>query len=258
MVDNYAHFWQASWVFLRRDLQVRYASSILGPLWIVLYPLALVAITVVVFSFVFGDQAESPTYALHVIIGFVHWLFFSQSILKIVYIFPGNVNLIKNHRFPLLALPVSALLSRFVDYLVGLAILGLAMAILGHSFSLGSLLFFALLLVVQIFFQFGLGLLFATLNLLVRDIQHLVEILLQVWFYATPVIYTLAMLPSSIAELLVINPLTTLFSTYRQLVLGGTAVVSPNLSWVIVSSLLVFVGGLWFFQKNKHQFAELL
>ena len=122
MPDSYRRFWQATLVFLRRDLQTRYASSVLGPLWIVLYPLALVVITVAVFSFVFGGPAESPTYALHVIIGFVHWLFFSQSILKIVYVFPNNESLIKNHQFPLLSLPASALFSRLVDYLVGFEI----------------------------------------------------------------------------------------------------------------------------------------
>jgi ABC-type polysaccharide/polyol phosphate export permease len=255
---NFPKLWQAALVFLKRDLKVRYASSVLGPAWIVLYPLALIGITTFVFSFVFSQELELKIYALHVMIGFIHWLFFSQSILKIVYAFPGNSGLIKNHQFPLLALPISALFSRAVDYLVGLLMLIVAMLVFNYSFSVSLLLSFSLVLLVQMALQFGLGLFFATLNILIRDIQHLVEILLQIWFYATPVIYTLAMLPASVGNLLQINPLTTIFSSYRQLIFTSSGSLPTDLWPVIILSLLVFSGGLWFFDRNKHQFAELL
>lgn len=249
--------WQVTKTFFIRDIKSRYASSMLGLIWIILFPLSLIAITTFVFSFIFGQENSQYPYLLHVIIGYIHWLYFSQTLNKIVAVLQQNAGLIKNHNFPLLSLPLGEFLSRSLDYVVGLVILLIASLILQQNLSLSSLAIFSLVLIMQIMLQFGLGLIFATLNVFVRDVQYLVGLLLQIWFYATPVIYTVEMLPENISRWLWLNPLTTIFSAYRDIFFNSELNLS-SLKGVFVLSVLILVLGLLVFNKYKHKFAELI
>ncbi len=202
------------------------------------------------------DHLQYP-YLLHVIIGYIHWLYFSQTITKSISSLPQNAGLIKNHNFPLLALPLSKFLSRSLDYLVGLIILAVAFFALGQNISVFSLASFVLILGLQVMLQFGLALISSTLNIFVRDVQFLVGLLLQIWFYATPVIYSVEMLPEKIRVWLSLNPLTIIFTAYRQ-VLFNLALDTRPLLAVFLLSVITLSLGLILFNKYQHKAAELL
>ena len=244
-----------SFVFTKRDLKERYASSILGPLWIVLYPLLLMGVVTIVFSFFFSNQILGVPYSLFVLTGFIHWIYFSQSVSYLTRSFLNQRNLIANAKFPLLAILISVIISRFIDYLVGFTLL-IILLLIFHQLSFFKLLLIIPLILFQTLMQLGLGLIFASLNMIWRDIQYLVDVGIQILFYVTPIIYTLEIVPSHLHNFFLLNPLVLFFTNYQNILLKS------EINWLYfllaaVISLLVLFLGVIIFKKYRYVIPEL-
>lgn len=209
---------------MRREFQSRYRNSLLGAAWTVLQPLSMVVIYTVVFSQVMGNRlpGASSTYAYGIFVcaGLLAWGYFSEIVGRGLGIFIDNANLIKKLNFPKICLPLIAVLNSSVNFAI---IFGLFTAFLVVTGNFPGAPFVALvpLLAIEIAFAIGLGVILGVLNVFFRDVGHLFGILLQFWFWFTPIVYPLDVLPPWARQLVAWNPMTGLMVGFQQVLAYG-------------------------------------
>jgi lipopolysaccharide transport system permease protein len=235
-------------VFTWRLISVQYKQAVLGIAWAVLSPL----LSTLVFSFVFGRLGGMPSdgfpYPVFVLSGLITWQFFARAISV------GSVSIIVNSAiitkvwFPRMVLPLSAVLSGFVDYGVNLAVLLVAMMVYG--FTPGPAL--AALPVFMLFaamLGFALSLWLSALNALYRDIGLMIPIVLQAWMFMTPVIYPVGLVPPGWAWILQINPMTAVVEGARWAVLSAAPPDLQSLAILAGEIAMLFLGGIVTFNR---------
>jgi lipopolysaccharide transport system permease protein len=209
---------------MRREFQSRYRNSLLGAAWTVLQPLSMVLIYTVVFSQVMGNRlpGSSSTYAYGIFVcaGLLAWGYFSEILGRGQTIFIDNANLIKKLAFPKICLPLIAVLNSSVNFAI---IFGLFTAFLIGTGNFPGWPFLALvpLLAIQVAFAIGLGVILGVLNVFFRDVGHFFNILLQFWFWFTPIVYPLNVLPPWAQRVVEWNPMTPLIVGYQQVLVYG-------------------------------------
>lgn len=247
-----------------RELKLRYRGSVLGFLWSVLIPLFM-ALIYMVFLRLLGGRGVPMA---DIIIGVFAWQFTVQCVNAGLTSITGSANLVKKVFFPRVILPLSATLANAVTYAMSLLVQFPLLAVLFHysgaSFSPWIFLL-PVVLLVHLVFNLALALLLAGLNVVVRDAQHLVGILLSAWFFVSPVMYNLDFVTRHaeahpwIPHLFLLNPLTVIITGYRCVITGGA--VFP---WEAASVLTLAAIGLFFvlayrlFQRLQKDFADLL
>lgn len=203
-----------------RELRARYKQSLLGPAWIVLAPLLLLAPLAVLF----GSLIPSPTgvpYTLFVYSGLLPWLFFSESVRTATESLVVNAPLIRRVSFARSVLPLAMVGTRAVEFsLVGLVTLPPAV-VASHTSVGPALLLLPGLLVLLALFAAGISLTTSVLYVYFRDVRHVLHVLLTVWMYATPIVYAPEMVPQPARRLLALNPLTTFVDSTRSIILDS-------------------------------------
>lgn len=235
---------------------MRYRQTVLGAGWAVLRPL----LSTLVFTVVFGRMAKLPSegapYALFALSGVLPWTFFSSAVAGAGESLVGSQHLVSKIYFPRLLIPLSVFGSSLVDLVVGAVVLaGLA---LFYGFGVGSgwLLLPALVLLL-ILSSLGIGTLFAALNVTYRDVRHLVPYALQVWLYATPVVYPPALFPDRWRWLLYLNPVAGPVEAFRAMALGR-GLDLPGVGVSLLSSLLLLALALAYFGRVERRFADVI
>ncbi len=204
----------------QRDVRVRYQLSILGLYWAVLNPLLMATVWSFVFSRLFKMQGlQGIPYLVFFFCSFSFWSFFSNSILSAVGSLTGNASLLAKSYFPRIILPTASVVARFIDFLVSLAVLGIFMVIYRVPLHASALLVLPLF-VFEGMFTLGIAYLFASLNVLFRDMQQIVGVLLMAWMYLSPVMYPLDNVLS--VHVIRLNPLGTLVGLQTKAMLGGS------------------------------------
>jgi len=208
-----------------RDLRARYLQSVLGAAWAVATPLVTLAIYALVFSEIMRARLPGSTdrmgYTLFLMAGLFPWGLFAETVTRCQTVFLDQGNLIKKAAFPRSALPLAAALTAAVNFAVVFVLFLALLALTGRWPGLALLAFLPLLLLQQAL-ALGLGVLVGTLQVFFRDAGHFTGVALQFWFWLTPVVYPLAVLPDRVRPWLAKNPLTPLFVAYQGLVLQGT------------------------------------
>lgn len=258
-----------------RDLRVRYKGSALGYLWTQIAPLMLMAVFWVVFSFFFrSDIAMFPVF---LIVGLLVWNFCAEAVVGGSRSVIDNANLIKKVFFPREVLPLVSVFSSLLNYLLSLPMMFLLMAMV-QLLALGRLNFswtFAylpVLVIIQTLFLAGVALFTSALAVHFRDFVHLIGILIQFWFFLTPVVYSLDTIQIRIAGVPLasimrwVNPMASLIDFYRDILYGNTVfagqVPTPGLPALtsvlraLVTALVVLAIGYWSFQRRSGQFGE--
>ena len=234
----------------------------MGLFWSFFNPVFMLAVYTFVFSVVFkarwgqggGSKAE---FALILYAGLLIFNLFAECITRAPSLIVGNTNYVKKVVFPLELLPVSAVLSACFFGLVWIGILLLGMALFLHKFCLVAVCF-PLILVPLIFFSCGIAWFVASLGVFFRDLAHVTGILLQMLYFMTPIFYSLEMVPEKIRSILLLNPLTSLIQSTRQVLIGGQWPDWSALGIVTVLSMVVFQLGYFWFMKTKRGFADVL
>ena len=246
---------------VRRDLQTRYAGSALGMLWTLLHPLVLLAVYLMVFSWIlqvkFTAQGGSGDFALYLLAGLLPWLAFQEGVTKAAAAVVEHAGLVKGVRFPAVVLVVGSVLASLVNLFISLGVFLLMLLATGHL-SWVVLPVLPLLVSLQMILALGLSLLAASLYTFLRDTMQVLQIGLMVWFYLTPIIYPPSYVPERLVPLFSCNPLTPLIAAYRVVLLEGTTPswtdLLPALAWtmgvVIIGSLL--------FRRVEPGFADVL
>jgi ABC-type polysaccharide/polyol phosphate export permease len=243
------------WNLVLTELKLRYRDSILGFLWTILNPLFSLLILSFVFSRIMRYQV--PNYTIFLFSGLASWFMIQQSVVIAVGSIVNNQSLIKKIYIPKIVFPLSNVLARFVDHGVLLVLLLGFMPVFGVRMG-WSLLFLPVAVVLHFAFALGLSLLLATAQVRVRDIQNVAGIVFQAFFYLTPIIYPLEVLPEGLRPYFVWNPFYLFVRMIREPVWGG---VVPEAGAVVVAAGLAAAAlalGLWVFGRKEKYFVYYL
>lgn len=251
---------------VQREMVARYKGSLLGNLWPLLHQVAMLLIYTYVFSVVLQvklslrgvETDNSFVFGLWLFAGLVPWIAFSNGLMQSSNAVVAQPNLVKKVVFPLTLLPMVPVLASFLESTFGLMALIVFVAALNQTVH-STLLLLPLVWLPQLLLTMGLGLLTAGLTVFIRDIPQTLSLLLNLWFYATPLIYPVDLIPQPFQTwVLWVNPLTAIAEMYRDMILIGS--IAHWAAWGVatVVSGIVFVGGWWSYQKMKSAFADVI
>jgi lipopolysaccharide transport system permease protein len=238
-----------------RDLKVRYKRSILGVFWALLEPLLLMILFTAVFSILLRIQVEK--YPVFVLCGILPWTFFSTSLLYSAGSIAENAPLIKKIYFPREILPLTAIISRLMNFLLSLGLLFIFLIAFKIKFTY-NFAYLPLILIVQLIFILGLSLFFSSLNTFYHDVGFILQFILFGWFYITPIFYPITMVPERYLSFYMLNPMATIVHAYRNVLFSGIAPDFKYLSIALVISTLCLIIGIYTFRRMEFRFAEVL
>lgn len=205
-----------------REFRSRYLGSLLGSLWSVLNPLAMIFIYTVIFSRIMRAKLpgidDSMAYGMYICSGLLPWTYFIELLSRFPNIFLDQAALIKKVNFPRITLPVIAFLSSTINFLIIFSVFLGFLALTGR-FPGWVVLAFIPLLVIQQLFVIGLGILLGSVNVFFRDVGQFLNVVLQFWFWFTPIVYPVTILPERARRLIELNPLTPLVQAYQEIIL---------------------------------------
>lgn len=253
----------------QRELKGKYKRSTLGWAWSLLNPLAQMAVFVVVFGVFFdtpvpvGDPSGLDVFALFLVCGLLPWTFLAGGLLQGSGALVSNANLVKKVWFPRELLVASVTLAGTVTFLIELSVLGVALLVVGN-FVVPWIPAVLVLVAIQLAFTFGLAMLLAATNVYFRDLEHLVTILLQLWFYATPIIYPISLVQDSLGDrpllldLYGLNPMVRFVEAYRDVLYSLRFPAGATLAYLVAWAVGAVVLGRVVFGRLEGRLAEEL
>ncbi|CAO0824035.1 O-antigen export system permease protein RfbA [Desulfarculales bacterium] len=236
-----------------RELKGRYRGSLLGFLWTFLNPLLLFLVYALVFSVYFRVQMEN--YAVFMFTGLLPWIFFSQALSEGAGSITDGGSLITKVLLPQQVLPAVAVLASLINYILSLPIL-LGFLLAGGVPLALSLLAFPLVALLHFLFTFALVLILATATVFMRDTRHLLNNLLTLWFFLTPVLYPLTQVPEKYRILVYLNPAAVFTLAYQDIIFHGRWPRWDHLGLLALLSLALLWAGVKVFEHYKEYFAE--
>ncbi|MBP9800236.1 MAG: ABC transporter permease [Sterolibacterium sp.] len=246
---------------VQREFQARYRSSLLGALWAILNPLAMIAVYTLVFSQLM--QARLPevrgeyAYSIYLCAGVFAWGLFAEITGRAQTMFLDNANLLKKLSFPRICLPLVVTLNALTNFAI-IFILFLLFLLFSGQFP-GLVVLAALpLLLLQTAFALALGLILGVLNVFFRDVGQLFGILLQFWFWLTPIVYPASIIPEAVRPLLALNPLIPLIQAWQGVFVQGVWPVWSSLLPLLGLSLLLAILGLRLFRQRAGDLVDEL
>jgi lipopolysaccharide transport system permease protein len=249
-------------MFIQRDFVTQYKQTILGPLWYIIQPL----FTTVIFTIIFGKVAKISTDALPPFLfymaGNVMWGYFSVSLTSTANTFSANAGIFGKVYFPRLAVPLATVLVNFLQFFIQLALfLGFYLYFRLKGVPVqptGWLLLLPLLMVQMALLSFGLGVLFSSMTTKYKDMRLVMAFLVQIWMYATPVVYPMSQIPKWLLSWYVLNPMAAIVESFRYMFFGASAVQLSQiaLSWLI--TLLILFTGVILFSRIEKTFMDTI
>ena len=240
-----------------RELRSRYRQSFLGIGWAFLQPLA----QTIVLSLVFGIFVKVPSdgfpYPIFLYAGLLPWTLFASSITSAIPSVSGNMPLVGKIYFPREILPIAATFTRVFDFLVA-SVVFIALAIWYHVPFHATVLYVPVLLLIQIFLALGIALVGSACNVFLRDISFALPVAMQLWMYATPVIYPLQVVPERWRNLYLLNPMAGIIDSYRRVILAGLPPDIHSLQLAIVVTILLCLFGYSYFKKLELAMSDVL
>jgi ABC-type polysaccharide/polyol phosphate export permease len=240
-------------VLASRDLQIGYKGSVFGLLWSLMHPLVLAAVYLVAFRYVI--RIPIPNYALFLLAGLLPWIFVASSLGMATTSIVDQGQLIKKLSFPREVLPIATVGSQFVHFAIGYLVVVPPLA--AYSVGLGpAILLVPVLMVLLALFTCGLALATAAAQVYLRDTRHLLDVALQVWFWLTPVVYSLDLVPARYRPLFMLNPLASFLTAFRDVTLNRAFPPVGEAILLCVLAPAVFLAGYAVFLRGQRRFAE--
>ena len=240
---------------IKKDIRGKYKSSILGVIWSFLNPLLQLAVYAIVFPLIM--KSNIPNYTVFVCCGLIPWTFFSTAISRTSFVMIENANIIKKVYFPREILPISIVTSEMVNFIISTVIILAFVMAYGIGFS-WYIVFYPVILIIQYILLIGISLLVSSITVYIRDLQHFIGILLQLLFYATPIVYGLDIIPQSFRWILKINPMSYIIDGYRSIKKKKKMPDFVGLGIVLAISVILCIIGYLVFNKLQKRFAEEL
>jgi lipopolysaccharide transport system permease protein len=246
------------WALGIREVRVRYKQSLLGIAWAAIQPLTMMFIFTVVFGRFARLPSEGVPYPVFSYAALLPWNFFSSAVSSAIASVAGGGALIKKVYFPRAVLPLSSMLTSAVDFLVSAGVFGLLLAY--YKVSVGwHLVYLAPLLLLQVAFMVGISLLLGAFNAYYRDVRYVLPIALQVWLYATPVVWSMSLVPVQYRTLYAaLNPMAAVIEGWRAAVLRGSAPDAALVAAAAATAGVVLLTGYHYFHYVERNFADVI
>lgn len=246
------------WQMVGREVKARYKQSILGYFWVLLNPLA----QMIVMTFAFSVVLKIPTaanenipYSVFLFTALLPWNLFSNSLSSATNSLVNSSSLITKIYFPRSILVISTILAKTIDFIFASLIL-IAFIVFNHIPVSLNILWVIPILFIQQIFTIALSLFFAAANLMYRDIQYLLSLILMLWFYLTPIVYPVDIVPDRFRFIFQLNPLSVFINAYRQSILSGQPPKFSSLITALVVSILTLIICLAYFKREEKTFAD--
>ncbi len=243
--------------FTWRDFKVRYKQTAVGISWAIFQPF----MTMIVFSIFFGKFAKMPSdgipYPIFVYTGLLFWQFFSSALTQTSSSLISNSNIITKVYFPRLILPISGVITKFVDFFIASIILAGMMVYYGYVPNMIGLLILPILLLITFMAATGGGLFLAAINVKYRDVRYILPYFIQIMLFLTPVIYPASMV-GKYSWILALNPMTGVIKAARASLFGNAPINWALLGISFVTVFILFIIGIIFFKKTERYFADIV
>ena len=244
-----------------RDMRARYMGSYLGFFWSVIHPLTQLLLYYFLFSVVMkmrlGPEYGGTSYAIWLIAGLLPWMFFTEVVNRSPNAVLEQSSIIKKMVFPSELLPFVHLTAAMVNHFIGLSILMGFVLVLGYGITVKILFMFLYMLIIGIF-ALGISWLLSSLNVFLRDIGQIISVVINIWFFLTPISYPGSIIPPRVQGLIRLNPMLHAVEGYRMSLLGKADMDLKGLAFLLAIALITFAIGGLIFQKLKPAFADVL
>lgn len=240
-----------------RDIKVRYKQTFFGVAWVVIQPI----LTMVIFSIVFGRLAKLPTdgipYPIFNYAALLPWQLFSRALSDASSSLVNNQQFVTKIYFPRIFLPAASVLSGLVDFFIALIILFLMMFFYHISITFRLLVLIPLILFTLIS-SLSVSLWLSAVNVKYRDVKYTLPFLMQAWLYATPIVYSSSMVPEKWRLIYGLNPMAGVVEGFRWALLGQQSELGPMIGVSLLIVIILFLGGLVYFQKMETSFSDII
>jgi lipopolysaccharide transport system permease protein len=240
-----------------RDVKVRYKQTLLGVLWVIIQPLFTMLIFTLFFGRLAGIKSDNLPYSLFAFSGLLPWTFFANAISNSSNSLVGDSRLITKIYFPRIIIPMAAVMAGLVDFAIGSLLLAGFLIYYGVALTWGVLMLPVFLLLLTLL-ALGVGMQMAAWNIKYRDVRYALPFLIQLWMFASPIIYPSSMVPQKWKWLLALNPLVGIIGGFRVSIFGHQPFDWPALLIAAVITLVLLVYSLHSFQRMEKSFADII
>jgi lipopolysaccharide transport system permease protein len=246
---------------VKREFQVKYQNSILGAAWNVLNPLAMITVYTVIFSQVMKAKlpgvSDTFAYSIYLCAGILTWGLFSEIIARGQNVFIEQANLIKKISFPRICLPIIVIINGLLNFLIVFTLFTLFL-ILTNEFP--GLVFLSIipLTLILVIFAIGLGITLGVMNVFFRDVGMLFSIILQFWFWLTPIVYSPAILPAQFQNIIRFNPMLGIITSFQKVLVQHQWPHWPDLIYPLALGLVLCMLGMRLFVKHSGDMVDEL
>jgi len=240
-----------------RDIKVRYKQAALGVGWALLQPLLNTLISTVIFGVLLDVPSDGLPYPVFVLAALMPWHLFSTSLQKSSISLVGNANLLTKIYFPRLIIPLASVLAVLVDFVISFFVL-IIMMLAYRIYPTVNILWVIPLILLAVLAALAVGLWLSALNVQYRDVQHMVPFIVQIWMYASPIVYPTETIPAGIWRTIYgFNPMVGVIQGFRWALFNGAA---PDLTMLvsIITVIVLFITGLFYFRKMEKTFADIV
>lgn len=240
---------------VRKELRSRYKASVLGFLWTFLNPLLMLIVYSILFATVMKVKVPQYPYALFLFVGLVPWTFFATSVQQSTTTIISNSNLIKKINFPRIILPLSVAMTNLVNMLYTFIIVFIALVISKAPIT-GLYIYLPLIILLQTILILAFSIILSCLTVYLRDLEHIISILMMAWFYLTPIIFPQDYIPSKYLMIFRANPMMPLIDAYRDILMYNKVPDMLGLIYVFLFSFMILIIGYNIFNVLQKRFAE--
>ena len=237
-----------------KEVKIKYKSAVLGRLWSLLNPLLLMLVLSFVFTVIM--RVEINNFPVFLLCALLPWFYLNFSLNAATTSIVDNASLIKKAYFPNEIIPLSIVIANLLNFLISLVLLFVFLAFYS-IYPRPSWFFLPLVILLQSIFVLGLCMLSSALHTMFRDVKYILELILLVWFYATPIFYPLSFVPHNIRPFFLLNPLTVFVNLYREILLQGKMPDAGLLLSAFALSIAFYTLGMAVFSSKKKNFADV-
>lgn len=241
---------------VKKDLRGRYKGSVLGFMWTFVNPLLQLCVYTIVFSMILKSDIDK--YYLHLFVALIPWIFFQSALTTGASSVIAQKDLVKKIYFPREVLPIAYVTSSFVNMLFCFIVIFVVVAFSGVGFNFKALLCLPVIMIVEYILALGIAMLTSAVTVYFRDLEHILGIVSMAWMYMTPVMYTIDFVPEKYRSLFMLNPMTPVIQSYREILYYARVPQLSNLLLAFVLGITVMIIGCFTFSKLKRRFAEEL
>lgn len=239
---------------VHKELRGRYKESALGFFWSLLIPLFQLVIYTIVFSIFMKSEIEN--FSMFLFVALIPWFFFNSCISNASMSVVQQKNLVEKIYFPRLILPLSAVISYFINMMLSFVVVLIALVISGIGIKIDAFVYLPLIFFIEFIMGAGVALLFSALTVYFRDLEYILTIITMAWMYMTPILYPLEMVPERIRKYLYLNPMTSVTIAYRDILYYQKVPDVTTLSYAIIWGAITLIAGWVAFQKLQRNFVE--